>query len=97
MTAFRRMLPLIALAPFVLPAQAADPPPGALTCGGCHPVDSRVGSPILPLAGRPAEEIVATLAAYRKHSKPSTIMDRILSGLSDEEVRAIAEWYAAPH
>jgi cytochrome c553 len=31
---------------------------------------------------------------YKSGKRPGTIMDRIAKGFSDEEIRAIAAWYA---
>jgi cytochrome subunit of sulfide dehydrogenase len=73
---------------------AADAPPsGAVSCSGCHaPAGVAGGMPAI--AGRPAEEIVATMAAFRDGTRAATVMDRIAKGFSDEEIRAIAVWLA---
>jgi cytochrome c553 len=47
------------------------------------------------LAGRPADEIVTVLLQYRSGERTATVMDRIAKGFSNEELRAIAEWFAA--
>jgi cytochrome c553 len=47
------------------------------------------------LAGQNAETIVAALQAFRAGQKPATVMDRIAKGLTDDEIKAIAAWYAA--
>jgi cytochrome c553 len=49
-----------------------------------------------PLAGRPAETIVADMRAFRTGERPATVMDRIAKGFSDAETRSIAEWLAGP-
>ena len=74
-------------------AQAADVPPGAASCSGCHAASPGVQTPVPPLAGRPAEEIVSQMAAFKSGERKGTIMDRIAKGFSDDEVRAIAAWY----
>jgi cytochrome c553 len=48
-----------------------------------------------PLLGRPGEEIVAAMQAYRTGARAATVMDRIAKGFTDDEVRAIADWLAA--
>jgi cytochrome c553 len=74
-------------------ASAAAPPPLVAGCVGCH-VDG--GDPRLPkLAGRSAADIVAAVKAFRNGSRPATVMDRIAKGFSDDEIAAIAAWYAA--
>jgi cytochrome c553 len=47
------------------------------------------------LTGRKAAEIIAALAAFKSGQRPATVMDRIAKGFSDDEIRAIAEWYGA--
>jgi cytochrome subunit of sulfide dehydrogenase len=69
------------------------PPPLAAGCLGCH---ASGGDPRLPkLAGRNASEIVTAMKAFRSGSRPATVMNRIAKGFSDDEVAAIAAWYAA--
>jgi cytochrome subunit of sulfide dehydrogenase len=68
-------------------------PPGATACSGCH------GAPgpnavVPPLRGRPVEDIVGAMQAFRSGERAATVMDRIAKGFSDEEVRAIATWIA---
>jgi cytochrome c553 len=72
---------------------AAEAPPGAAACSGCHAANPRVETPVPPLAGRPAADIVEQMVAYKSGQRPGTIMDRIAKGFSDEEIRAIAAWY----
>ena len=73
-------------------ADAQAIPPGAVACGGCHP---RTGDGVIPpLAGMPSEAIESAMRAFRSGERPATVMDRISKGFSDEEVRAIADWFA---
>ncbi len=78
-----------------LAAGAAAPPPGAAACTGCHPASDKVASPVPRLAGREPADIVAAFQAFRFGQRYATVMDRIAKGFSDDEVRAIAEWYGA--
>jgi sulfide dehydrogenase cytochrome subunit len=73
---------------------AADEPPGASSCSGCHAVKSGVQTPIPPLNGRDAKEIAAAMAEFRSGARPSTVMDRIAKGYTAEETQAIAGWLA---
>jgi cytochrome subunit of sulfide dehydrogenase len=85
----------LALASASESADAATlPPPIATACTGCHrPGDN---DPALPqLAGQSADAIVAAMAAFRAGKRPATVMDRIAGGYSDDEIAAIAAWYAA--
>jgi cytochrome c553 len=88
-------------APFVLiclsAAQAQSPAPaGAAACSGCH-APAALGSPVPPLAGRSADEIVAAMQDFRSGKREATIMNRLAKGFSDEETRAIATWLSAQH
>ena len=74
-------------------AHAADTPPGAASCSGCHATNTNVQTPVPPLNGRPAADIVSQMAAFKSGERKGTIMDRIAKGFSDEETRAIAAWY----
>ena len=74
-------------------ASAADAPPGAAGCSGCHAANPRVETPVPPLNGRPAADIASQMIAFKAGQRPGTIMDRIAKGFSEEEIRAIAAWY----
>ena len=83
----------LALACAAASASAAMPPPLVAGCEGCH---GSGGDPRLPqLAGRSAADIVAAMKAFRNGGRPATLMDRIAKGFSDDEIAAIAAWYAA--
>jgi cytochrome c553 len=75
-------------------AMAAEAPAGAASCSGCHAGSARVETPVPRLAGRAAAEITDAMLAYKSGKQAGTIMDRIAKGYSDEEIRAIAAWYA---
>lgn len=66
---------------------AAAPPPGATNCSGCHAPGN------MPLAGD-AAGLAATMLAYRSGEQPSTLMGRLMKGLTPEQIRAIAAWVA---
>ena len=77
-----------------VPASAlGGSPPGASSCLGCHPVAANDG-PVLSLSTLTAEQIVTAMQAYRSGARPATVMDRVAKGFSDEEIHAIAQWYA---
>lgn len=76
-------------------AQAIAPPPGALSCSGCHPASGKAETLVTPLNGLAAAQIIAAMQDFRNGSRPGTIMDRIAKGFGDDEIRAIAGWFAA--
>jgi sulfide dehydrogenase cytochrome subunit len=73
---------------------AAEAPPGAAACSGCHTSNARIQTPVPRLVGRNAAETVTMMQEFRSGQRPGTVMDRIAKGFSDDEVRAIAAWYA---
>src|SRR5271169_6039499 len=76
-------------------ACAADAPAGALSCSGCHPANPKVVTPVPRLVGQDAAAIITAVQAFRSGARPATVMDRIAKGFSDDEIKAIAAWYAA--
>lgn len=70
---------------------AAAPPPGAANCSGCH----ATGGGAAPITGRGPEALAATMLAYRTGELPSTLMGRLMKGLSPEQIQAIAAWISA--
>jgi cytochrome c553 len=74
---------------------SAQPPAGAAACTGCHPASTRVTSPVPRLAGIDRDAIVTAMQDFRADRRPATVMDRIARGFTDDEIQAIAAWYAA--
>jgi cytochrome c553 len=74
---------------------AAEPPPGAVACSGCHPASSRVTSPVVRLAGLDRAAIVKAMQEFRAGQRTATVMDRIAKGFTDDEIQALAAWFAA--
>ncbi|HKF07426.1 MAG TPA: cytochrome C [Xanthobacteraceae bacterium] len=92
---------IVSVAPFAFifaghasAAGLADAPPGALACSGCHstaPAETAVPR----LVGRNPGDIVAAMQAFKTGQRPSTVMERIAKGFSEDEVKAIAAWYGS--
>jgi sulfide dehydrogenase cytochrome subunit len=76
-------------------ACAADAPPGAASCSGCHPANRWVDTAVPRLAGRNRADLVAAMQAFKSGQLAATVMDRIAKGFSDDEIKAIAVWYGA--
>jgi cytochrome c553 len=76
-------------------ASAADAPPGASSCTGCHPATSGVATPVPRLNGRDAAQITTAMTEFRTGKRPATVMDRIAKGFTDDETKAIAAYFAA--
>jgi cytochrome c553 len=75
-------------------AASAELPAGAAACSGCHPASARVTSPVPRLAGVDRAAIIKAMQDFRSGQRPATVMDRIAKGFTDEEIQAIAAWYA---
>jgi cytochrome c553 len=93
-----RRLPLAVLASAFLlagPVWAADAPPGASSCTGCHAA-KRIPDSVIPrIAGRKASDIVQFMREYRSGAWPSSVMGRIAKGFDEAQTDAIAAWFAA--
>ncbi|MBW7862562.1 MAG: c-type cytochrome [Rhodocyclaceae bacterium] len=79
-------------------AQAQDPNLArnlAATCANCHGTDGQAVGGMETLAGMPAERIVKKVTDYRSGELPATIMHQIAKGYTDEQIRLIADYFAA--
>ncbi len=95
----RRIDCFAALAVLCLSPSAASAidvaPAGAAACSGCHPASRAVETPFTRLAGRNPADILTAMQEFRSGQRPGTVMDRIAKGFTDDEIKAIAAWYAA--
>jgi sulfide dehydrogenase cytochrome subunit len=68
----------------------------ALQCFGCHGFEGRSPGRI-PKLDDSSEEIQEELEEFRTGQHESTIMDRIVRGYTDEEIRLLAEYFGSQH
>jgi len=85
---------------FVVPAMGQTSPIGGAmlgnTCAGCHGTYGAAESTkIPPLAGAIEAQFIATMMAYRDGSRVGTIMNRVARAYSDDEIAAMAAYFAA--
>jgi cytochrome subunit of sulfide dehydrogenase len=73
---------------------SAEPPAGAASCSGCHPTSARIASPVPRLLGLERAAIVRAMQEFRSGQRAATVMDRLAKGFTDDEIQAIAAWYA---
>jgi sulfide dehydrogenase cytochrome subunit len=67
----------------------------ANTCAGCHGTNGVSSGPASPsIAGFNKEYFVVAMNEFKEGKFPSTIMSRIATGYSDEEIKAMAEFFA---
>jgi cytochrome c553 len=79
-------------------AQPADPMLGrnlAATCANCHGTSGNAKGDMKSLAGASAEKILAQLADFRSGNQPATIMHQITKGYTEDQLKAIAAYFAA--
>jgi len=91
-------LALVAAA-FALPVQAQELRPTgeliAMNCGTCHGTYGQsFGESMPPLAGMDVDDFVKAMIAFRDDARPGTIMSRIAPAFTEDDYRAIAEYYA---
>ncbi len=88
------------LLPLLAAAQPSDPQALlarslAATCANCHGTNGRAKGDMKPLAGMPADKMLAMLADYRSGNQPATIMHQITKGYTEEQLRLVAGYFAA--
>jgi cytochrome c553 len=68
----------------------------AATCANCHGTNGQArGATLAPLAGMPAETMLARLAEYRRGSRPGTVMPQIVKGYTEEQLRLVAAYFSS--
>jgi cytochrome subunit of sulfide dehydrogenase len=90
-----------ALAAMTMVSAQAQAPGGnqgrslAATCANCHGTNGQARGDMKPLAGMPADKLIALVNDYRNGNQPATIMHQIAKGYTDEQIRLIAAFFAA--
>lgn len=72
---------------------AADAPEACVSCHGADGISVLADAP--NLAGEVNIYIDTQLKAFRQGKRQHEVMSEIAAGLTDEEIRAVADWYAA--
>ena len=79
-------------------AQGTDPNLGrfiASNCANCHGTNGHAQSGMEPLAGVSQDDIVRKMQDFKSGRKPATLMHQLSKGYSDEQIQAIAGYFAA--
>lgn len=66
----------------------------AANCANCHGTNGKSVAEVPSLAGVPAALTIQKIKDYRDGKLPATIMHQLAKGYSDEQIAAIAEYFA---
>ena len=94
----RNALTLLALLAGAHLAQAQDAlqvRSWAAACANCHGTDGRAQPGMESLAGVNKDDIVKKMLDFKAGRKPATIMHQLAKGYTDEQIVAIAGYFAA--
>lgn len=67
----------------------------AAACASCHGTNGQAQTGNEPLAGGNKDEMLKKLMDFKSGAKPATIMHQLSKGYTDEQLAAIAGWFAA--
>lgn len=77
---------------------AAGPTSAAMlsnTCNGCHGTNGSSAGPSMPtIAGQPAAYIEDSMKQFKSGERPSSIMGRLAKAYSDDDIKAMATYFA---
>ena len=86
---------LAAAGPAQAQADALQVRSWAAACAACHGTDGRSVSGSDSLAGANKEQMLRTLLAFKSGDKPALVMHQLAKGYTDDQLAAIAGWFAA--
>ncbi len=67
----------------------------AQTCAGCHGTQGEIrDNAFVPLAGLPESRFIQAMQAFKDGSRPSTLMGPLARSFSDQEIAAMAAYFA---
>lgn len=67
----------------------------ALSCTACHGTAGASPGAIPSIRGKSADYLAERLRAFRDGGRAATVMDRLAKGYSDEEIDALARYFAS--
>jgi cytochrome c553 len=67
----------------------------AAACFNCHGTDGNAQPGMESLAGASKDDIIKKMLDFKSGRKPATIMHQLSKGYSDEQIAAIAGYFAA--
>lgn len=94
---------LLAAAVCTLPAQAAnrlgpqDVAALAASCANCHGPDGRSSTEIPSLRGSQTAHLKQRMLDFKTgKAADATVMTRLMKGYAEDEISALADWFASP-
>jgi len=67
----------------------------AANCANCHGTNGHSVGGSDSLAGVPADNILQKLQEFRDGDRPSTLMYQVVKGYTEEQLKLVAEYFAA--
>ncbi|MGQ9724707.1 MAG: c-type cytochrome [Tepidimonas sp.] len=67
----------------------------AAACANCHGTNGQAQPGMVALAGKDKDDMVKKLLDYKAGRQPATLMHQLTKGYSDDELKAIAAYFAA--
>ena len=67
----------------------------AASCANCHGTDGRAQPGMESLAGANKDDMVRKMLDFKADRRPATIMHQLAKGYTDEQIVAIAGYFAA--
>lgn len=67
----------------------------AAACANCHGTEGRALPGMESLAGANKDEMIKKMLDFKAGRKPATIMHQLAKGYTDEQIAAIAGYFAA--
>jgi sulfide dehydrogenase cytochrome subunit len=67
----------------------------AAACANCHGTDGRAQPGMESLAGSNKDDMVKKMQDFKSGRKPATIMHQLAKGYTDDQIVAIAGYFAA--
>ncbi len=91
------LLTMLLLTPHALPADPIAPRSTLLAnaCATCHGPEGRSTGAIPSLRTLSADQVRESLYAFRRGEQSGTAMNRIAQGLTESDIEAVAEYFAA--
>ena len=67
----------------------------AANCANCHGTNGHSVGGMPALAGRPRDQLAQLLRDFREGKRPSTVMQQLAKGYTDQQIDAVCEYFAS--